>query len=133
MFETKSIVSQFPIVVAEHLFVQVAEQVKGFHANVSSLEAALEKTPEVFETVGVNLPVNVPFRVVNDLVLEPLLLESLIGHESIGVDRASRFDVSADIGLEQVLLAIADNRSANLSAAFQDSHNCNLVLGTSLS
>ena len=44
------------------------------YRNVGTLELTLEKAPEVFETVGVNLPINVLFRMVNDGVLESLLL-----------------------------------------------------------
>jgi len=99
VLETKSIVRQFAEVVPEHLFVQIPEQMELFHAHVGSLESALQETPEVFEAVGMNLPVNVFFRMVNHLVLESLFLESLIGHECIGVDRAACFDVSANVAL----------------------------------
>jgi hypothetical protein len=93
---------------------------------------ALEQAPEVFEPVGVNLPINVRLRVVDDLVLESLMLESLIGHERICVNRASGFDVCANVGLEQVLFAIAYDRSANLATTFKDALNSNLVFGASL-
>ena len=59
MHETKPIVSQFAEVVAEHLFVQIAEEVEGFDAHIGSLDSALAQAPEVFESVGGNLPVNV--------------------------------------------------------------------------
>jgi len=133
VLESKSIVSQFPKVIAEYLFVEISEQVERFHADVGAFQLALEQAPEVFESVGVNLAVNVRFGMVNDLVLESLMLESLIGHERIGVDRTSCFDVSADVGLEQVLFAIADNGSANFPTTFKNALNCNLVLGASLS
>ena len=70
---------------------------------------------------------------VNHFVLETLLLESLIGHECIGVDRAARFDMGADVRLEHVLLAIADHSGANLTTTLQDSHDGGLVFGASLS
>src|SRR5467141_2833700 len=108
VLESKSIVRQFAEVVPEHLFVKIPEQVELFHAHVSSLEAAFEQTPKVFESVGVNLPVNVFFGMVNDLVLESLFPETLIGHERIGIDRASRFDVSANLSLQSVFLPIAN-------------------------
>src|SRR5579871_1110240 len=120
------------VVVAEHLFVEVAEQVELFNRNISALELALQKTPEVFESVGVNLSVNVPLRMVNDLVLEPMILESHVGHERIGIDGAACFDVSADVGLECVLFAIANDRSANLSTTFEHAHDGHLVFSASL-
>lgn len=89
MLESSSIVRQFAEVKPEHLFVQIPEQVELFHAHVSPFESALEKAPEVFEAIGVNLPVNVFFGVVNDLMLESLMPQSLIGHKRIGVDCAA--------------------------------------------
>src|SRR6266700_3015977 len=133
VLESSSIVRQFAEVVPEHLFVQIPEQVELFHAYVGSFEAALEQAPEVFESVGVNLSVNVFFGMVNDLVLESLFSESLIGHERIGVDRAASFDVSANLSLQSVFFAIADDRTANFSAAFQDANDGHFVFCASLS
>src|SRR5258708_23394251 len=118
MLETKSIMSQSAKVVAEYLLVEVPEQVEWFHADIGAFQLALEQTPEVFESVSVNLPINVPFGMVNDLMLESLFLESLIGHERIGVDRAACFHVSANVGLEGVLFTIADHSSPDFSATF---------------
>ena len=72
MLESKSIVSQLPKVVAEHLLVQITEQMKGFHADIGTLQLALEQAPEVFKPVGMNLSVYVFLRMVNNLVLESL-------------------------------------------------------------
>jgi hypothetical protein len=47
------------VVVPKGLFVNIAEQVKGFDADISTLQAALQETPEVLTIVGVNLPINV--------------------------------------------------------------------------
>lgn len=121
------------IVVAKHLLIQVAEQVKRLDTDVGSFQSALDQTPEVFQTVGMNLPVNVLFGVVNDLVLEALLLESHVGHECIGVDRAARLDVSANIGLQKMFLAIADDSGANLTTTFKNALNGCLVFGASMS
>ncbi len=54
MFKAKSIVSEFAEVVAEHLLVQIAEQMERFHADISAFQLALEQAPKVFESVGVN-------------------------------------------------------------------------------
>ncbi len=133
MLESSSIVRQFAEVKPEHLFVQIPEQVKLFHAYVGSLESALEQAPEVFQSIGVNLPVNVFFGMVNDLVLESLFPESLIGHKRIGVDRAPCFDVSANLSLQGVLFAIAHDRAANFSAAFKNPDDGHFVFCASLS
>src|SRR5882724_1032953 len=133
VFESQAIMSKCPKVVTEHLFVEIPEQVERFDADIGAFQLALEQAPKVFESVGVNLPVNIPFRMVNNLVLESLLLKSLIGHERIGVDRASSFDVSADVSLQCVLFAIADYSGANLATTLQDSHDSGFVFGASLS
>jgi hypothetical protein len=79
------------IVVAKHLFVQIAEQVERLNVYVGAFQSALEQAPEVFQPIGVNLPINVGLSMVDNLMLESLVLESLIGHECIGVDRAACF------------------------------------------
>jgi len=51
MLESKSIMQHLAEVVPEHLFVQIPEQVERLHADIGSLEAALQEAPEVFESV----------------------------------------------------------------------------------
>ncbi len=131
MREAKSIMGKFPKIEAKHLLVQIPEEMKLFDTNIGSLKSALKQAPEVFESVGVNLSVNVLFRMVDNLVLESLMPKSLIGHERIGVDRASRFDVSADVSLQKMLAAITDNGGANFSAALQHSDNGGFIFGAS--
>src|SRR5712664_3594390 len=76
------------IVVAEHLLVEVSEQVERLDVDVCSLESALEKAPEVFQPVGVNLSVNVAFGMVNRLVNKVLVVQSLIRQKRVSVDGA---------------------------------------------
>jgi len=70
---------------------------------------------------------------VNDLVLESFFFEPLIGHERIGINRATCFDMSADVSLQRVLFTIADHSGANLTTTLQNSHDGGLVFGASLS
>src|SRR3984957_9135594 len=125
MLETKSIMSQFPEVVAEHLLVQIPEQVKGFDAHVGALQSALEQTPEVFKPVGMNLSVNVLFRMVNDLVLVTTMIQTFVGFERVSVNFTSLIDVLSNDGLHLWLPPSLCNHSANLSAPFQNSDNWN--------
>ncbi len=129
VLESKSIVSQFPQVEAEHLLIQVPEEVKGLHAHVGSLDAAFEKAPEVFESIGVNLPVNVFLSMVDYLVNEILVLQSLIGEQRIGIDRAVRFDVTANLGLHDVLAASGNHHCSDFATAFKNAHYRGLVFG----
>jgi hypothetical protein len=133
VLESQTIVSQFPEVVPEYLFVQVPEEMERLNADIGAFQLALEQAPEVFEAIGVNLPVNVSFGMVNHLMLESLFLESLIGHERIGVDRAARFDVSADVGLQRVLFPVSDYSGANFTTTFQNAHDSGFIFGASLS
>src|ERR1035441_8158074 len=78
----------FPVaamVITEHLLVKVAEQVKRFNAHISSAQAAFKQAPEVLKAVSVNLPVNVPFRVIYNLV-RVIRSQSLIGEQEVGIE-----------------------------------------------
>src|SRR6266404_1463593 len=119
------------IVVPENLFVQIAEQMERFNVDVCSLESALEEAPEVFESVGVNLPINVTFCMVNRLVQE-VWPQSLIGHERIGVDGAFCFNVSANTRLQVMLPAGRDDVGANLAATLQNPHDSGLAFNASV-
>ena len=48
-------VRHLAMIVAEALFVQVAEQVKRFHADVRPMELTLHQTPEIFHRVRVDV------------------------------------------------------------------------------
>src|SRR5882762_3454120 len=72
------------IVVAKYLFVYVAKQMEWLYRNIGAFQSALEQTPKVFESIGVNLSLNVPLRMVNCLVRK-IRVQSLIGHKGIGV------------------------------------------------
>ncbi len=63
------------VVVSERLFVYIAKQVERLNADVGSTQAALQQTPEVFQTVRVNLSAHVLFGVVDDFV-NVLVIES---------------------------------------------------------
>ena len=57
------------IVEAEHLLIEVAEEMEGFDADVGSVDAALEAGPEVLDSVGVNIAIDVLLGVIDDAVL----------------------------------------------------------------
>jgi len=120
------------MIVAEHLFIQVAEQVERLRADVGSFQSALEKAPEIFESICMDLPMNVAFGVVDNLVDE-VLVQPLIGEKRIGVDRAASGDMLSDFTLYGVFTPIRNYRRADLAAALQDSHDRSFVLGASFS
>lgn len=77
------------------LLVQIPEQVKRFYADVGAFQAALEQRPKAFDPVGVNLPVNVPLRVV-DHFMNVLRIKLPIGRQIVGVNICACFDVILD-------------------------------------
>ena len=115
------------VVVAEHLFVHITEQVERLYCYVRAFQSALEQAPEVFQSVCVNLPVNVPFRMVYRLMSEALCIQSLIGQERIAVDRALGSNVRPNLRLQMVLAPRRNDIRMNLSAAFKNTENGCLV------
>ena len=120
-----------PIVVAEHLLVEVAEKMEWFGADIGAFETALEETPKVFQSVGVDLPINVTFGMVNDL-MNKILVQSLIREQRIGVDRTTSRNVVSDFALDRVFAPIRNDGRTDFAATFQDSHDRSFVLSASL-
>ena len=84
------------------LFVNVAEQVEWLDADVGSVQATLQETPEVFHSVGVNVSVHVFDRVIDDSV--PVVgLKPVIGFQFIGEDCRASFDVLTNLRLKFLL------------------------------
>ncbi len=106
---------------------------KRLDAHVGSFQSALEQTPEIFQPVSVDLPIDVLLGMVNGLVDEVLLLQPLIGQERIGVDRAACFDVSANLGLQVMLAPSRNHHCADFAATFQNTDDRSFVFGASLS
>ena len=68
-FEACSII-RLSIIVPETLFVYVTVQVEGFHAHVSTFNAAFQQAPKIFNRIGVNFTSNIFTPVViNGVVL----------------------------------------------------------------
>src|ERR1019366_5118526 len=120
------------MVVAEHLLVKVAKQMEWFDTDVGSSDAALEQAPEVFESVGVNLAINVFLGMVNYLV-GVVLSQPVVRLERIGVESSASFDVLFDSCMESAFLPICDYYGTNLSATFQCAEHDGLVFSTSAS
>src|SRR5260370_16824535 len=119
---------QSALVVAVHLFVEIPEHVEWLDTDVGSLQSTLEQAPKILQSVCVDLPVNIAFRMVYNLVRKILLFQSLIGQKRIGIDRALSFYVSANFRLNVMLAARWNHTGADFPAALQDAHNSKLVL-----
>src|ERR1044071_155896 len=97
--KTVPVVHLFTVVVTERLFIDVAEQVIGLDAHVSSVQSALQQCPKVLNGVGVSIPVHILNGVVDDVV--PIIgAESFIGREFIREDRRASFHALTDVLLK---------------------------------
>src|ERR1017187_587455 len=56
------------IVVPEHLLIGIGLQVERLDCNVGSLDRALEQRPEILQSVGVNLPLDVLLGVIHEIM-----------------------------------------------------------------
>src|SRR5260370_33592178 len=101
---------------------------KRFHTYVGSAKAAFQQRPEVFHAVRVYAAIYILHGVVNDLMLV-LALQTFVSTKFIREQRGSRFDVSLYESLQSILLTIWDDLSTDLTAALQDSHDHDLVIG----
>src|ERR1700751_3010538 len=75
MFKSRSVVGQFSEVVAEHLFVEIPEQMERLDANVSAFQSAFDQAPEVFQTVRVGAAINVFLGMVHDTMNKVPMLQ----------------------------------------------------------
>jgi hypothetical protein len=127
--EPSVIVSVLPVVKAERLFVNVAEQVIGLDANVGAVDSTLQETPKVLHAVGVDILADVFNRVIDNLMLV-LFTESVIGFHCIAVEFGTLLYVLAHQRLQLSLTAALYHGSANLSAAFQNRSDDSLTFGS---
>jgi hypothetical protein len=97
-------ISHLAIVEPECLFVDIAKQVEGFHADVGSVQAALQETPEILHTIGVNVAVHILDRVIDNGVLV-VGFQPIVGFQFVAEDRRARFDALTDQRLKVFFLA----------------------------
>src|SRR2546428_875560 len=79
-FQESSAVIILPIIEPKHFFIKITEQMKRFDADVCSLKAAFQQAPKILQSVRVDVPLDVAFRVVNRLV-DVISIKSLIRHQ----------------------------------------------------
>ena len=103
---------------------------KRFDTHVGSGNASLQQRPEIFEAVGMNASIDVLDGVIDNR-MGVVSTESLIGHESVGVECRASFDVLLDLGLQMGFLPVWDDDRAYFAAALKDAHNRNFVLTAS--
>src|ERR1700685_3239419 len=120
--EALGIVHVFPIVIAECLFIDVAVKVKGLDTNVGTLDGSFQKTPKILDSISMNLPVDVGFRMVDDL-MPKVRIQGVIRKQFISVNGRSRFNVLGYQRMQFLLAARLYDLCANFPATFQNGGN----------
>src|ERR1017187_555624 len=117
------IVHLLACVVAECLFIDVAEQMERFDADIGSVKATLQETPEVFHRVRVNIAPYVLDGVIDNRVLV-IVLQAVIRLQSIAENRGTRFDALPDDWLKFFFGAGGYMTGDNLTAPlYHPKHN----------
>ncbi len=132
MLETKAIMQEIAEVETEHLFVKVAEKMKRFHTDIGSLDPTFQETPKVFQTVCVNLPINVLLRMVNNL-MGVVGFKAIVGGQRIGVDSTASRNMVSDFPVQSFLAASWNYHSSDFPPALQDSEDGGFVVSASTS
>jgi len=83
-----------------------------FDADVGSSDAALQKAPIVFESVGVDVPTNVGFSMVNHVV-DVFGVQTLVSNPSITEHLRTRLNVFAYFGLQSFSLNVRNYRGSD--------------------
>lgn len=118
---------QFAEVVAEYLLIKVAEQMKWLDADIGSLQSTLQQTPEIFESVGVDLSMNISLGMIDNLMSIVSRQES-IRAEVVRINRSSSGNMFADFSDDCVFLAVSNDAGTDFSTPFQHAEYGGLAL-----
>jgi hypothetical protein len=115
----------FAMVVTEHLFINVAREMKRLYGNIGSLERSLEQTPEVLHAVRVNAAMHIGLSFVHNVVNESALQSIVVGNSVIGIDCAAEFHILEYFVLQRFARHVRHNCSTHpTQIAVEDSlHN----------
>jgi len=68
-FEAVTVVHLFPIVVAEQLLIDIPKQIERLDTDRGAVQAEFQETPEVLDSIGVDIAVDVLDSVIDDVVI----------------------------------------------------------------
>jgi len=123
--EAVTVIHALPMVEAEGLLIHVAEEVERLDADVRAAKSALQETPEILNSVGVDIALGVGFGVVDE-VMDVVSLKPEVGVSFIGEKMRAGFDVLANGHVQASPTSIIQDSDAHLSAALQHRMNRNL-------
>jgi len=102
------------LIVAERLFVQIAEEMERLDRHIGAFQAALQQRPEVLKPVRMNLAIDVALCVVNEAV-NKVGFQAFVRQERIGKDLRAFCYVLANFLLQCVAFTMRDMLQANLA------------------
>ena len=114
--ESLRIIHVLPVVVTESLFVDVPEQVEWLHADIGTMETALQEAPEVFDCICVYITAHLFDRMVDYCVIV-IVGQSIIRKQFIAENRGTGFDVFADRFLKFLPSALINVHRADFPIA----------------
>ena len=113
-------------VVSERLFIEVAEQVERFNADVCAMQLPLHKTPEILHRIRVDIASNVFDCVVYDLM--PVVFgEAVIRLQSVSKQCRTCRNVLPDVGVKFMLATCRNGKRADVTAALHHAESDSLV------
>src|SRR5208282_4458415 len=112
------------LVVAERLFIQIAEQMEWLDADIRSLQSALQERPEIFNRIRMYVALNVGFRVIDDFV-NVLAIQTVIAKPSVSENVGAALYVLANLSLQSVALNVrhVDDSDLLVLAVYQSHHD----------
>src|SRR5437879_1705796 len=96
------------------------------YRNISPVKSALEKRPKVFNSVRVNLSVNILFSMIDNLVSK-IILQSAVRAKRISVDRRALLNMAVDFALKVSALSSRNDHSSHLAVTLKQAHHGNLA------
>src|SRR5882724_2507789 len=127
------LISHIATVVAKTVLVQVGLQILRAHVVVDPADPPLHKAPKPFDSLSVNIYLNINLRAVPDALVDVAVgLQAIVGNEVIGKHGAPWQDVFLRQAVKGFLCGIGSHASydaanARWSAALGHPDNCNLV------
>lgn len=103
------------MVVAKNLLIHIARKVKRLYGNVGATQRSLEKRPEIFHAVDVDLSANVSLSLIHHVMHETSLHSIVVGDRVIRVHRAPELHVLKNRVLQSLAGDVRHNCGANLA------------------
>ena len=120
----------FPSVEAECFLIKILSQMEWLDIDVSASNRPLQETPEVLNSVGMNMTMNVGYSMVYSLV-NILFIQIAVGSKGIGDKVATLFNILSHRIRDCSTAGIGDNLCFNLATTtLQKSHDNNLANAT---